>query len=62
MNNINDQKLLDYKRKKIVKVIIVLLALGVIVLEILALLNKVSMLWGLGLFIVVQILNKFLLK
>lgn len=54
----NDKKLKNYHQRRILKLIIILLALGVIVLEILALLGKVSMFWGIGLFVIIQILIK----
>ena len=58
MEKTNDEKIKDYKKKKIIKWIIIILSLGVIVLEVLALLNIISMLWGCFLFIIVYILKK----
>ena len=54
----NDDKIKKYRREKIKKWIIVILSLCVIALEILALLNVVSMLWGCLIFIIIYILKK----
>jgi len=58
MNNSNDDKIKNYKRQKIKKWLIIILSVMVMVLEILALLNIVNMLWGCGLFIIIYILKK----
>ena len=60
MKNSNDKKVRDYKLKKAKDWFIILLYLGVIALEVLALFNVVHMLWGCGLFIIVYLLKKFL--
>ena len=54
----NDDKIKKYQRQKLKKWIIIILSLGVIVLEVLALLNIISMLWGCGLFLIIYILKK----
>ena len=58
MNNSNDDRIKKYQRQKLVKWVIIGLSLVVIVLEILALFNVISMLWGCGVFIVIYILKK----
>lgn len=58
----NDQKYHEYQKRNFLKVLLIICSIGVIVLEVLALFNKISLLWGLGLFIIMQILNKFVLK
>ncbi len=60
MKNSNDKKVRDYKLKKAKDWFIILLYLGVIALEVLALFNVVHMLWGCGLFIIVYLLKKIL--
>ena len=62
MKNDNDKKIFEYKKKKVAKYFILILCFSVIVLEILALFNVVNMLWGLGLFILMYILQKIFLK
>ena len=62
MNNDNDKKINDYKKKQVEKWVIVALYLGVIALEILALLNIIDMLWGVALFVVVYLFKKIFLK
>ena len=57
-NNINDDRYKEYKKKKIFKMIYVILSLMIIILEILALFNVISMYWGLGIFILLVILKK----
>ena len=54
----NDDKIKEYQRQKLKKWIIIILSLGVIVLEVLALLNIINMLWGCGLFLIIYILKK----
>ena len=58
--NSNDKKIQEYRRQKLLKWLIVILCLAVIVLEVLALLNKVNMLWGLGLLVIIYLLKKIL--
>ena len=58
MEKNNDDKIKDYQKKKVLKWIIVILSLLVIILEVLALFNKISMLWGCLLFIIIYILKK----
>ena len=62
MKNDNDKKIFEYKKKKVAKYFILILCFSVIILEILALFNVVNMLWGLGLFILMYILQKIFLK
>ena len=59
MNN-NDEKIAIYRRKRIIDWIIVGLSLIVIILLVLSLMNKISMLWGCGGFIIVFLLKKIL--
>ncbi len=58
-NTSNDQKIIDYKKNKIKKWTIIILYVAVLVLEILALLNIIDMLWGCVLFILVYLFKKF---
>ena len=58
MNNINDDKYREYRKKKILKILIIIISLLVIILEILALFNKISIIWGLLLFIILYFLKK----
>ncbi len=58
MNNTNDEKIKKYRHQQIKKWIIIILSLIVIVLEVLALLNITSMLWGCFLFAIIYILKK----
>ena len=62
MSNINDKKIRDYNKKKIEKWILIIALLLVIVLELLAIFNVISMLWGLVIFIIVYLFEKFILK
>ena len=54
----NDEKIKKYRKEKIKKWVIVILSLGVIVLEVLALLKIINMLWGCLVFIIIYILKK----
>lgn len=54
----NDEKIKKYRYNKVKKWIIIILSLGVIVLEVLALLKIISMLWGCLVFIIIYILKK----
>ena len=58
MNKTNDDKIRDYRVKKIIKWVIILLSISVIVLEVLALFKVISMFWGFIPFIMVYILKK----
>ncbi len=58
--NDNDKKIVEYKKRKAIKWIVIILSLAVIVLEVLALCNVISMLWGCGVFIIIYFLKKFL--
>lgn len=58
MDKTNDEKVKAYQRQKILKWIIIILSIAVIVLEVLALLKIISMLWGLLVFIIIYILKK----
>ena len=62
MNNNNDKKIFEYKKKRLFNILLVISSLIVIVLEILALFNVIDMLWGLGLFVLMYILKKIFLK
>ena len=58
MNKTNDDKIRNYKLKKYMKWVIIILSLSVIVLEVLALFRIISMFWGFIPFIIVYILKK----
>lgn len=58
----NNQKYKDYRKKKILKYLYLLLALGVVVVEILALFNIIHMIWGIVAFISLYIIKKILIK
>jgi fatty-acid desaturase len=61
MSNINDKKIREYRKHQLLsKWLIIILYLGVIVLEVLALYGKIHMLWGCGLFIIIYLLKKIL--
>ena len=59
MNNDNDKKIKEYQKQKLKKWIIIIIYLLIIVLEVLALFDKISMLWGCGLFILAYLFKKF---
>ena len=54
----NDGKIKNYQKQKLKTGIIIVLSLAVIVLEVLALFNTISMLWGCILFLFIYILKK----
>ena len=56
----NDQRINVYKKKQINKWLIIIVYLAIIVLEILALLNIVNMIWGCALFVLMILLKKIL--
>ena len=58
MNN-NDKKVEYYKKKQILKYLMLFLSLSVIVLESFALFNKISYLWGLIPFLLNCIIKYF---
>ena len=58
----NDEKIKNYRKKKIEKWLLIVMLLGVITLETLALLNIISMLWGCVLFIIIYLFKKIILK
>ena len=60
--NVNDDKFNEYQKNRIFKYVIIILSILVIVLEILALLQKVNMIWGVIIFIIIYFLKKFILK
>ena len=62
MTNINDKKIREYKKKKIEKIILLIALFSVIILEILALFNVISMIWGCIIFIIVYLFEKIILK
>ncbi len=62
MANINDKKIREYKKKKIEKIILLIALFSVIILEILALFNVISMIWGCIIFIIVYLFEKIILK
>ena len=58
----NDKKIKNYQKKQFEKWAIIVLYLLVIVLEILALLNIIDMLWGVVLFALIYLFKKNYLK
>ena len=56
--NINDKKYDEYQKNKIKKYFYIILSALIIILEILALFNVISMVWGLILFILLYLLKK----
>ena len=58
----NDEKIKKYRKNKIAKWLLIVMLLGVITLETLALLNIISMLWGCVLFIIIYLFKKIILK
>ena len=56
----NDKKIAEYRKKQIIKWVIIILSIAVIVLEVLALFKVISLLWGLALFIIIYLLKKIL--
>ncbi len=62
MTNSNDKKIKDYKKKQMQKWILILALISVIVLEVLALFNVISMIWGCVLFIIIYLFEKIVLK
>ncbi len=55
----NDKKIREYQKNKFKKWLLIILCLGVIVLEVLALFNVIHMLWGCALFIIIYLLKNF---
>ena len=62
MSNINDQKIKNYQKKKYTKWLLIIASIMVIILEILALLNVISMIWGFVVFIIIYLFEKIVLK
>lgn len=62
MSNVNDQKIKNYQKKKYTKWLLIIASIMVIILEILALLNVISMIWGLVVFIIIYLFEKIVLK
>ena len=62
MTNTNDKRIRDYKKKKIEKWILIAALFSVIILEILALFNVISVVWGCIIFIIVYLFEKIILK
>lgn len=60
--NDNDKKIREYQKQKAMKWIMLTCSFLVIILEVLALLNVIDMLWGLALFALMYIIKKFFLK
>ncbi len=60
--NKNDEIYKKYKKNRINKIIFVILGIGIIVLEVLALFNIISMFWGIGVFILLYVFKFFYLK
>ena len=59
MTNLNDKKLKEYKKRKILKYLIIFLSLLTITLESLALFKMISYVWGLIPFIICYIVKYF---
>ena len=60
--NINDEKYQEYQKKRIQRIILILLSLLVIATEILVLLNKINIIFGIASFIVLYLFKKIILK
>ncbi len=60
--NINDQKVLEYRKKKFLRYLYIFLAIVVVALEILALFNILSMVWGLIVFVILFLFKKNMIK
>ena len=58
----NEEKIKKYRKQQLYKWLLIIMCLGVIALETLALLNIISMLWGCGLFIIIYLFKKIVLK
>ena len=58
----NDEKIAKYRKQKLEKWFLIIMSIGVIVLETLALLDIISMIWGCVLFIFAYLLKKIVLK
>ena len=58
MTKSNDQKIVEYKKNKIKKIVFISLYLLVIVLEILALFRIIDFIWGLIIFIPIYLFKK----
>lgn len=59
IKNINEQKFENYKKRKILRILIITLLLGTIVLSILSLLKIVSIIWPVFTFVISTLLNKY---
>ncbi|MBQ8472363.1 MAG: hypothetical protein IJ501_02540 [Bacilli bacterium] len=59
MTNKNDKKIKEYKKRKILKYLIIFLSLLTITLESLALFKMISYLWGLIPFVICYIVKYF---
>lgn len=60
--DVNQKKILEYKKRKIEKWLYIILSLAVIVLEILSLFNLINMFWGIGVFVILYLFKKFIIK
>ncbi len=60
--NINDKKINEYRKKKFLKYLYIALSIIVIILEILALFNVISMVWGLIIFALLLLFKKNMIK
>ena len=60
--DVNEKKYNDYRKNKIFRYLYVLLATIVVILEILVLLGKINVIWGIVFFIILYILKKILIK
>lgn len=56
----NEKRFFEYRKKKVLKVLFLILSVLVIVLEILALFKVINLLWGLILFLILCFLKKYL--
>ena len=57
MNNINDKKYKEYKKKKVFRYLFIILSFLTIILESLALFKMISYLWGLIPFVICYIIK-----
>ena len=62
VTNINDEKFKEYRKRKILKYLIILFCLFTIFLEGLALFKVISYIWGLIPFIITYIIKYFYVK
>ena len=62
MPNDNDKKIAAYKKQRTFKIIYIVLSIIVIILELLAIFNVISMIWGCVVFAIIYLFKKNILK